>query len=380
MGASSGRRAPSTITSPPPITATSAAPGYSRSSRISCAVASSGSMTRSAPRSWQSATADRLRSSLASMRTTVRGDAFDLCDTSGQQVDLVDRRDRHHQIGLGDPGGLHLRGMGSAPLHREHVEMFADVGALLGVALDHGDVVTLTAEPFGDVRADLTCADDDHIHVSILPGRRSNVVVGGGFFIRFGPGSSVLRIVARPLDGVRGRRRAPQAATPGRPISVDAVPYLALASAIAALVLAAYYFTWVKKADPGNDRMVDLMTEIQNGAQGLPPAGVHLGRRLRRRHGRPDRACSIGRLGARHLRVRRGSLGHRRLRRHDRGHDGQRPHHRGGQGRAGQGAAPRLPRRRRHGLHRRRLGPRRPDARLHPLRDGARDRQRRSRS
>jgi K(+)-stimulated pyrophosphate-energized sodium pump len=48
---------------------------------------------------------------------------------------------------------------------------------------------------------------------------------------------------------------------------VDAVPYLALASAIAALALAAYYFTWVKKADPGNDRMVYLMTEIQNGAK-----------------------------------------------------------------------------------------------------------------
>ncbi len=31
--------------------------------------------------------------------------------------------------------------------------------------------------------------------------------------------------------------------------------------------MAAYYFTWVKEADPGNDRMVYLMTEIQNGAK-----------------------------------------------------------------------------------------------------------------
>ncbi len=48
---------------------------------------------------------------------------------------------------------------------------------------------------------------------------------------------------------------------------MDAVPYLALASALAALGVAGFFYAWVKKADPGNDRMVYLMTEIQNGAR-----------------------------------------------------------------------------------------------------------------
>jgi len=48
---------------------------------------------------------------------------------------------------------------------------------------------------------------------------------------------------------------------------VDAVPYLAFVSALAALGLAAFFFQDVKKASPGNDRMVFLMTEIQNGAK-----------------------------------------------------------------------------------------------------------------
>jgi K(+)-stimulated pyrophosphate-energized sodium pump len=48
---------------------------------------------------------------------------------------------------------------------------------------------------------------------------------------------------------------------------VDAVPYLAFVSALAALGLAAFFYLDVKKASPGNDRMVFLMTEIQNGAK-----------------------------------------------------------------------------------------------------------------
>ncbi len=48
---------------------------------------------------------------------------------------------------------------------------------------------------------------------------------------------------------------------------MDAIPYLAALSALAALVLAGYYYTWVKKASPGNERMIFLMTEIQNGAK-----------------------------------------------------------------------------------------------------------------
>jgi K(+)-stimulated pyrophosphate-energized sodium pump len=48
---------------------------------------------------------------------------------------------------------------------------------------------------------------------------------------------------------------------------MDSIPYLAALSAIAALVLAAYYFKLVGAAPPGDDRMVFLMTEIQKGAK-----------------------------------------------------------------------------------------------------------------
>jgi K(+)-stimulated pyrophosphate-energized sodium pump len=48
---------------------------------------------------------------------------------------------------------------------------------------------------------------------------------------------------------------------------MESIPYLAGGSAIAALLLAFYFFGLVKKASPGDDRMVFLMNEIQKGAQ-----------------------------------------------------------------------------------------------------------------
>ncbi|MEM7140645.1 MAG: sodium-translocating pyrophosphatase [Actinomycetota bacterium] len=48
---------------------------------------------------------------------------------------------------------------------------------------------------------------------------------------------------------------------------MDAVPYLALISAIAGLGLAGFYYKAVEAAPPGNDRMVFLMEEIQKGAR-----------------------------------------------------------------------------------------------------------------
>ncbi len=48
---------------------------------------------------------------------------------------------------------------------------------------------------------------------------------------------------------------------------MENIPYLALVSALAALALAGYFFNEVKKASPGNERMVFLMTEIQKGAR-----------------------------------------------------------------------------------------------------------------
>ena len=49
--------------------------------------------------------------------------------------------------------------------------------------------------------------------------------------------------------------------------SLDAIPYLALLSALSGLVLAGYFYRNVKAAPPGNDRMVHLMVEIQKGAR-----------------------------------------------------------------------------------------------------------------
>ncbi len=48
---------------------------------------------------------------------------------------------------------------------------------------------------------------------------------------------------------------------------MENIPYYALVSALAALALAGYFFNEVKKASPGNERMVFLMTEIQKGAK-----------------------------------------------------------------------------------------------------------------
>jgi K(+)-stimulated pyrophosphate-energized sodium pump len=48
---------------------------------------------------------------------------------------------------------------------------------------------------------------------------------------------------------------------------MDATPVVTALTAIAGLVLAAYFFSVVRRADPGNDRMVALMTAIQDGAR-----------------------------------------------------------------------------------------------------------------
>ena len=48
---------------------------------------------------------------------------------------------------------------------------------------------------------------------------------------------------------------------------MESVPYISAAAAVAGLVLAAYFFGVVKKADPGNDRMIELMNAIQDGAR-----------------------------------------------------------------------------------------------------------------
>ncbi len=48
---------------------------------------------------------------------------------------------------------------------------------------------------------------------------------------------------------------------------MQAIPYIAMASAVAALVLAAFFYRDVKSASPGNDLMVSIMKQIQAGAR-----------------------------------------------------------------------------------------------------------------
>ena len=48
---------------------------------------------------------------------------------------------------------------------------------------------------------------------------------------------------------------------------MDLVPYLSVGAAVAALLLAFYFFGVVKKASPGNERMVELMEAIQQGSR-----------------------------------------------------------------------------------------------------------------
>ncbi|MDE0162457.1 MAG: sodium-translocating pyrophosphatase [Acidimicrobiaceae bacterium] len=48
---------------------------------------------------------------------------------------------------------------------------------------------------------------------------------------------------------------------------MQAIPYIALVSALAALALAAFYYRNVKSAPAGNERMVSIMQQIQTGAR-----------------------------------------------------------------------------------------------------------------
>ncbi|MGI8792660.1 MAG: sodium-translocating pyrophosphatase, partial [Acidimicrobiales bacterium] len=48
---------------------------------------------------------------------------------------------------------------------------------------------------------------------------------------------------------------------------METVPYFAAGAALAGLALAAYFFVNVRKADPGNERMVEIMVAIQDGSK-----------------------------------------------------------------------------------------------------------------
>jgi K(+)-stimulated pyrophosphate-energized sodium pump len=48
---------------------------------------------------------------------------------------------------------------------------------------------------------------------------------------------------------------------------VESVPYIAALTAVAGLALAVFFYGVVKKASPGNARMVELMEAIQEGSR-----------------------------------------------------------------------------------------------------------------
>ena len=48
---------------------------------------------------------------------------------------------------------------------------------------------------------------------------------------------------------------------------MDVVPYLAALAALAGLSLAGYFYVAFTRESPGNERMVELMTAIQDGAR-----------------------------------------------------------------------------------------------------------------
>jgi K(+)-stimulated pyrophosphate-energized sodium pump len=48
---------------------------------------------------------------------------------------------------------------------------------------------------------------------------------------------------------------------------MTATPVVSVLTAVGGLALAAYFYTVVKAADPGNERMVELMNAIQDGAR-----------------------------------------------------------------------------------------------------------------
>ncbi|MGH3664874.1 MAG: sodium-translocating pyrophosphatase [Egibacteraceae bacterium] len=50
-------------------------------------------------------------------------------------------------------------------------------------------------------------------------------------------------------------------------MNLETTPYYSAVAALAGLSLAGYFFGVVKRADPGNERMVELMTAIQSGAR-----------------------------------------------------------------------------------------------------------------
>ncbi len=141
---------------------------------------------------------------------------------------------------------------------------------------------------------------------------------------------------------------------------MEAVPYVAVAAALAALVLAAYFAKVVLAADEGTERMQEIGAAIREGAMAFLRreyrwvsvfvAGMAVLIFAVLDYGRPWGAIAYV-LGAVSCSRSPASSGMTRR------HPGQRPHRRRGPDRRGAGPAARLPRRRRHGLLRRRPRP-----------------------
>ena len=81
-----------------------------------------------------------------------------------KQIDFVVTGGRKEQIRIRGARLDQYIGMGSAPQKRGDVQPVLYRGQLLGIAIDHGDRMTVSIEDFGSVASDLACAADDDSH------------------------------------------------------------------------------------------------------------------------------------------------------------------------------------------------------------------------
>jgi hypothetical protein len=91
------------------------------------------------------------------------------CDLAGQHVDLVAVRERHQDVGAGDPGRFQDARTRGIAVHGSYIEPVLKVAQDLLVDVDHRDVVGLFAgEVIRRGTAHLSGAQNDDFHGTTL--------------------------------------------------------------------------------------------------------------------------------------------------------------------------------------------------------------------
>ena len=85
---------------------------------------------------------------------------------AGAQIGLVGLGDGDQQIGIVGAGFLEHRGRGGVAADGAQIEAVAQGGQMVGIGVDHGDVVGFRDQIFGHRSADLSCAEKNDFHVS----------------------------------------------------------------------------------------------------------------------------------------------------------------------------------------------------------------------